>query len=91
MTVSALFEKEERELLLLLLSPDNQVKLWRCFWFLLLPVYALGLIVINENKTYRSLSSLQVSKAVGPADYTPKRLFKNFAPPQVGSYNPGYL
>ena len=46
--------------------------------------------LISDNETYRSLSSLQVSKAVGPAGNIPKRLFKNFEP-RVGSYNSEYL
>ena len=36
--------------------------------------------LISENETYRSLSSLEVSKAVGPAGNIPKKLFKNFEP-----------
>ena len=37
-------------------------------------------LTVFDNETYRSLSSLQVSKAVGPAGSIPKRLFKNFEP-----------
>ena len=38
-------------------------------------------LTVFDNETYRSLSSLQVSKAVGPAGNIPKRLFiKNFEP-----------
>ena len=37
-------------------------------------------LTVFDNETDRSLSSLQVSKAVGPAGNIPKRLFKNFEP-----------
>ena len=37
-------------------------------------------LTVFDNETYRSLSSLRVSKAVGPAGNIPKRLFKNFEP-----------
>ena len=38
-------------------------------------------LTVFDNETYRSLSSLQVSKAAGPASTIPKRLFlKNFVP-----------
>ena len=37
-------------------------------------------LTVFDNETYRSLSSLQVSKAEGPAGNIPKRLFKNCEP-----------
>ena len=37
-------------------------------------------LTVFDNETDRSLSSLQVSEAVGPAGNIPKRLFKNFEP-----------
>ena len=37
-------------------------------------------LTVFDNETYRSLSSLQVSKAVGRASTIPKRLFRNFVP-----------
>ena len=37
-------------------------------------------LTVFDIETYRSLSSLQVSEAVGPAGNIPKRLFKNFEP-----------
>ena len=37
-------------------------------------------LTVFDNETYRSLSSFQVSKAVGPASTIPKRLFRNFVP-----------